>query len=105
MELNCGGQLSPEMVNQNVDLKYFPLAPVERDLLNRVRHGTILLIESFLYEWETYGTELLLRYGITDILFNQSQHVKSLINQSEFSDTARSRHGTITARHDCTITT
>lgn len=42
-ELNRGGQLSPEMVNQNVDLKFFPLAPVEKDLLNRVSVEIIAL--------------------------------------------------------------
>jgi len=52
-------------------------------------------IESFLYEWETYGTELRSRYGIEDI-FNQSQRANSSLNQSECLDTVtvRSPHST-----------
>ena len=35
-----------------------------------------------------------------DFLFNQSQRAKSLLNQSECLDTARSPHDTITARYE-----
>ncbi|KAK3728511.1 hypothetical protein QZH41_002376 [Actinostola sp. cb2023] len=54
-----------------------------------------VMAESFTNEWETYGTELPSRYGIEDILFNQSQRAKSLFNQSECLDTvtARTLHG------------
>ena len=47
-------------------------------------------------------TELGPWYGIEDIVFNQSQLTKSLLNQSECLDTARLPHGsnrTITTSH------
>jgi len=46
-------------------------------------------IESFSYEWETYGTELQSRYGIEHIVVNQSQRANSFLNQSECLNTAR----------------
>jgi len=57
-------------------------------------------IQSFLYEWETYGTELRSRYGIEDIVFNQSQRAKSSPNQSECLDTARCWRDSVTARYE-----
>jgi len=51
-----------------------------------------------------YGTELRLQYRIKDILFNQSQCTKSLLNQSECLD---NWHGRCTSLHGTnhTVTT
>ena len=54
-------------------------------------------LESFSYEWETYGMELRSRYGIELIVFNQSQRAKSFLNQSECLETARWWRGMVTA--------
>ena len=35
-ELEHGVELSPHLVNTDVDLKFFPRAPKERDVMNRV---------------------------------------------------------------------
>ena len=52
-------------------------------------------LELFSYEWETYGMELQSWCRIEDIVFNQSQCVKSLFSQSECLGTTRN---TVTAQ-------